>query len=308
MRDPAVVYAYLGSLAASLVDPGADLDRRAPSPRRWADRETRRPTVDVVSEITEKTVTESRFDLKVGDAVVPGILWRPEAATGSRPTVLIGHGGTQHKRTPNVLGLARRLVRHLGYAVVALDAPGHGDRVTDQAAADQARTRLEGRIRAGAEGRPSPWEMSPGEATAWVARTRDGVAEWKALLDDLATIDGLGDGPFGYWGVSMGTAIGLPFVSSERRITAAVLGLAGLNNRPAGDAFERSARELSIPVLFVFQWDDELMTRDSGVALFDAIGSREKTMHINPGGHVEIPLFERDAAEAFFVRHLGRPS
>ncbi|HEX5266919.1 MAG TPA: hypothetical protein VFW24_09100 [Acidimicrobiales bacterium] len=34
----------------------------------------------------------------------------------------------------------------------------------------------------------------------------------------------------------------------------------------------------------------------------------EKTMHVNPGGHVQIPLFERDAYEAFFARHLGRPA
>jgi len=47
------------------------------------------------------------------------------------------------------------------------------------------------------------------------------------------------------------------------------------------------------------------MTRESGIALFDAIGSEEKTMHINPGGHVGTPLFERDAYDAFFARHLG---
>ena len=28
-------------------------------------------------------------------------------------------------------------------------------------------------------------------------------------------------------------------------------------------------------------------------------------MHINPGPHVGIPLFERDYYETFFVRHLG---
>jgi hypothetical protein len=28
-------------------------------------------------------------------------------------------------------------------------------------------------------------------------------------------------------------------------------------------------------------------------------------LHVNPGGHVQIPLFERDAFEAFFLRHLG---
>jgi len=103
----------------------------------------------------------------------------------------------------------------------------------------------------------------------------------------------------------VGTAIGLPFVAAEPRINAAVLGLAGLSVRPNAEAFEQAARSLSIPVLFLFQWDDELMTRESGIALFDAIGSTEKTMHVNPGGHVQMPLFERDAVEAFFRRHLG---
>src|SRR5918996_5468579 len=85
--------------------------------------------MDLTHEATEKGVTESRFELKVGDENVPGLLWAPENATGPRPLVLIGHGGTQHKRTPNVLALARRLVRHLGYTAVAIDAPDHGDRM-----------------------------------------------------------------------------------------------------------------------------------------------------------------------------------
>ena len=67
--------------------------------------------MDVVSSVAEKGVVEERFDLKVDAEVVPGIRWRPEAATGPTPTILIGHGGTQHKRAPNVLGLARRFVR-----------------------------------------------------------------------------------------------------------------------------------------------------------------------------------------------------
>jgi fermentation-respiration switch protein FrsA (DUF1100 family) len=102
----------------------------------------------------------------------------------------------------------------------------------------------------------------------------------------------------------MGTAIGLPFVASEPRVRAAVLGLAGLGNRPGSERFEQSARGLTIPVLLVLQWHDELVGRKSGLALFDAIGSTEKTLHVNPGGHVEIPLFERGAYEEFFLRHL----
>jgi len=258
--------------------------------------------MEIVSEVVEKGVVERRFDLKVDDEVVPGIAWLPEAAAaGSRvPTILIGHGGTQHKRVPNVLGLARRFVRHLGFAAVAIDAPGHGERITDQAAADAARKRLEGRIASGER----RMDLSPEEVKAWVARTARGVVDWKATADDVLA-QPWSDGRLGYWGVSMGTAIGLPYVASDPRVSCAVLGLAGNGLRPGANDFDAAARSLTIPILFVFQWDDELMTRESGLALFDAIGSKEKTMHINPGGHVATPLFERDSYNAFFKRHLG---
>ena len=60
-----------------------------------------------------------------------------------------------------------------------------------------------------------------------------------------------------------------------------------------------------IPILFMFQWDDELMTRESGIGLFDAIGSTDKAMHVHPGGNVQTPLYERDTYDAFFARHLA---
>ncbi len=256
--------------------------------------------MDVLSEKVEQGVVEQRFDLQVDGETVPGIRWYPEGARVPRPTILIGHGGTQHKRVPNVLGLARRFVRHLGYSAVALDAPGHGERA-DPETAERRRQAIEARIAAG----PSAGgiALGPEEARAWVERTTRGIAEWHALLDRL---DEQGEGPqYGYWGVSMGTAIGLPFVATEPRVRAAVLGLAGLGSLPGSDRFEQAARALTIPVLLVLQWNDELVGQASGLALFEAIGSTEKTLHVNPGGHVQIPLFERDAYEAFFLRHLG---
>src|SRR5665213_3354419 len=105
--------------------------------------------MDFVSSQAGKGVVERRFDLKVDQEVVPGVLWSPEGADGPTPLILIGHGGTQHKRVPNVLGMARGLVRHLGYSAAAIDAVGHGDRVVDQAAAAEARRALEQRISAG---------------------------------------------------------------------------------------------------------------------------------------------------------------
>jgi dienelactone hydrolase len=256
--------------------------------------------MDIVSEVTEKGVTERRFDVKVGDDVVPGIAWLPEGAGTATPTILIGHGGTQHKRVPNVLSLGRRVVRHLGWAAVAIDAPDHGERVTDPAAAEKARKRLEQRIAAGER----RMDLSADEARAFVERSQRGVGDWQATVDVIEA-QPWSDGRFGYWGVSMGTVIGLPFVAAEPRVSCAVLGLAGLGGPMSGSRFEEAARSLTIPVLFVFQWDDELMSRESGLALFDAIGSKDKAMHIHPGGHVATPLHERDAYNAFFQRHLS---
>ena len=251
--------------------------------------------MELFDAVTERGVTERRFDLKVGQDVVPGIMWTPEEASGGRPLVLIGHGGTQHKRTANVLSLARRFVRHLGYAVVAIDAPGHGDRLSPEERR-LSREERRGRILG----------ASPEERRRRLGRTTGAVEEWRATLDAVHGLNVVGRGPVGYWGVSMGTAIGLPFVASEPRVSCAVLGLAGLRaDRPGADAFAAAAASLTIPLLFMLQSDDEVVPRDAGIALFDAFGSTEKTMHLSPGPHVGIPLYERDYYETFFARHLA---
>jgi len=259
--------------------------------------------MEIVEETCERGVVERRVDLKVADETVPGIVWLPEAATGPRPTVILGHGGVVHKRAPEVLGLARRLARHRGYAAVALDAPEHGDRITDREAARAMRRSVQARIDQGPGAAP-PTVMDTEGAREWTKRVATHVKELTALVDDIQST-GFSDGRLGYWGLSMGTGIGLRFVASDPRIKAAVLGLAGLGSGMGGADFETAARSLQMPILFLFQWDDELMTRESGLALFDAIGSSDKTLHVNPGGHVQVPAFENDSAELFFARHLG---
>ena len=129
------------------------------------------------------------------------------------------------------------------------------------------------------------------------------VREWKALLDTLEErAEGNATGPYGYWGVSMGARYGIPLVATEPRVQAVVVGLFGLLPDPA---FRAAVEAIRIPLLFLFQYNDELMTPAAGLALWDAFGSPEKTMHINPGPHVGIPTFERASSAAFFVRHLG---
>jgi pimeloyl-ACP methyl ester carboxylesterase len=248
------------------------------------------------NETTEQGVTERSFQLAVDGENVPGVAWSPEGKE-RWPTILLGHGGTQHKRTPGVLSLGRRLVRHLGYGAVAIDAPDHGERRTapqEAVAPDEMRRRMAA--------------MTPEESKAMGDRNAAAVGEWRATLDALEATPGFSGGPFGYWGVSMGTAIGLPFVASDPRISVAVFGLAGIGNRPGAERMVEQAGSLKIPVLFLFQWDDELMEREHGMAFFDAIGSSEKTMHVNPGGHIQMPMHERDAVEAFYSRHIRVPA
>jgi cephalosporin-C deacetylase-like acetyl esterase len=108
------------------------------------------------------------------------------------------------------------------------------------------------------------------------------------------------EGPVGYFGLNMGTAIGVPLTAVEPRITAAVFGVFWQ------ESLAEAARQITVPVEFVLQWDDEHIERQSVLASFDAFASKEKTLHANAGRHKELPRFEADSAVRFFARHLGR--
>jgi len=232
-------------------------------------------------------VCEQLFAL--GD--IPGVLWTPDDAEGTRPLILMGHGGGQHKKAPGMVVRARRFVAECGFAVAAVDVPNHGDRPRDEryariAAGNQARAQ------AGAE-------LAPLIASFQALVARQTVPEWRSVLNALQDLDQVGPGPVGYWGVSLGCGLGVPFVAAESRVRAAVLGLGGAL------ACEEAAARITVPVEFLVQWDDERVPRAQSLALFDALASAEKTLHANPGRHGEVPAFELDAAVRFFGRHLG---
>ena len=262
--------------------------------------------MDIVSEKVIDGVVQSRFDLTVEGRTVPGMHWRAEGAR-PRATVLMGHGGFQSKEAPNIVAMARQFATERGFATIALDAPGHGDRRSPEQVRQQEDTLRRLRRGEGTDGarRPAAAVSSarPASSTAVVDDGREPrmVREWKALLDDLHARD-VATGPLGYWGVSMGARYGIPLVATEPRISAAVFGLFGLL---PDRTFRAHVAAISVPLLFLFQFNDELMTPQAGIALWEAFGSKEKTMHVNPGPHVGIPIFERDSSLAFFVRHLA---
>jgi dienelactone hydrolase len=202
----------------------------------------------------------------------------------------MGHGGGQHKKAPGIVARARRFVAEGGFAVAAVDVPGHGDRPKDEEY-DRIATENQARVAAGEE-------LAPLIAGFQALVAHQTVPEWRAVLDAVQELGNVGAGPVGYWGVSLGCGLGVPFVAAESRVQAAVLGLSGAL------ALAGAAGRITVPVEFLVQWDDERVPRAQSLALFDALASAEKTLHANPGGHGDLPSFETDSSLRFFARHL----
>jgi pimeloyl-ACP methyl ester carboxylesterase len=213
--------------------------------------------------VVSRRVEETEFELKCEGRTVPGILWRPEKHGENGKLALLGHGGGHHKRTEYLLAVARWLARSHGIASFALDGPGHGARLENG--------------------------QEPDFTEAWDAEetTDHIVADWRAALDEVQGF--LGSGPVGYWGLSMGTMIGIPLIAVEPRIKVALLGLMGfwgLNRKQ----LRATAPLVTCPLRFLLQWDDEIIPRERGLMLFDALGSTDKVLHAHMGLHSAVPM------------------
>jgi dienelactone hydrolase len=241
------------------------------------------------SPVVSKGVWERPFYVTRGGEKIPGIVWMPEEPAGPVPLVLMGHGGKSEKRNVASLSIARRFVRRHGMAACAIDAIDHGER---------------GPIVDTGDGPAQPEFMALWKSADTFDRMN---ADWSVTLDELLASGRFDAARIGYWGLSMGTMLGLPFVASEPRISAAVLGACGLTGAIGGRIAERlraDAANVSCPVLFMVQWDDEIFDRDGALELFDTIGSRDKRMHVHPGKHGDFPLEAADATREFLARRF----
>ncbi|GAA5069222.1 dienelactone hydrolase family protein [Nocardia callitridis] len=230
-------------------------------------------------------------DFTVGE--VPGVLFSPASGSDPAPLVLMAHSGGQHKRAPGIVGRAHRFVTCCGFAVAAIDAPGHGDRPRT--------TEFEQRVAALRQAQSAGEPVTAIVVDLHTYLAERAVPEWRVTLDALRELPQIGtEGPVGFWGIMQGTGIGVPLTAAEPRISAAVFGCLG------HESLTEAAAQITVPIEFLLQWDDELLARESGLALFDAFASKQKTLHANAGGHFEVPRFEVDSATRFFARHLGQ--
>uniref|UniRef100_A0AAU2A4A7 Alpha/beta hydrolase n=1 Tax=Streptomyces sp. NBC_00093 TaxID=2975649 RepID=A0AAU2A4A7_9ACTN len=220
---------------------------------------------------------------------IPGTLWTPESATSAAPVplILMAHNNGLSKREPRLVARARHSVAY-GYAVASIDAAGCGDRPRS-AADEQARADIR---RAMGAGEPVD-EIFESYIGPLVEKA---VPDWRTTLDALLALPEIG-GPVGYSGW---TAVGIRLAVTEPRIAAAGFFAGGYVPR----AQREEARQVGVPLLFLLQWDDEGNPRQRALDLFDAFGTKEKTLHANLGGHTGTPWFEVDDGNRFFGRHL----
>ncbi|MFJ1880374.1 MULTISPECIES: alpha/beta hydrolase [unclassified Streptomyces] len=234
---------------------------------------------------------------------IPGILWTPESASASTsasasaspsapaPLILLGHPPLGlGKMYPRLVARARQSAAD-GFATATIELPGSGDRPR-WAAVEQARADLRRAMQAG---EPVGDEIVDALILPLVDKA---VPEWRAALDALLSLPEI-CGPVGYSGGVI--SIGVRLAAVEPRIAAAVLFAGSFVPR----AVFEEARQVTVPLHVLLQWDDEGNDRQAALDLFDAFGSEEKTLHANMGGHTGVPQFAGDAAAQFFTRHLN---
>lgn len=231
-------------------------------------------------------VVEREFTL----GEIPGILWTPSLASAPAPLILLGHPTLGLRRMyPRLVARAQHAAAE-GFATATIELPGSGDRPRWDAA-EQARAALR---RAMEAGEPVGDEIIDALILPLVDKA---VPEWQAALDALLSLPEIG-GPVGYSGGVI--SIGIRLAVVEPRIVAAGLFAGSFVPR----AMLEEARHVTIPLHVLLQWDDEGNDRQAALDLFDAFGSKEKSLHANMGGHTGVPQFAGDSAAQFFARHL----
>lgn len=243
----------------------------------------------VTSEETlDDGICERRFTL--GD--IPGLLWTPASAATPLPLILLSPPPVGLRNVYSRLLTRARRTATEGIATATIELPGSGERPR-LAAAERARADMHRAL--AATGRVDEEVVN----RLILPLVEQAVPEWQTTLDALLALPEI-TGPVGYSGGLI--ALGIRMAVVEPRIAAA--------NLFAGSVVPRSvvdeARRVTIPLHVLLQWDDDGNDRQRALDLFDAFGSREKTLHANMGGHTGVPSYAGEDAVRFFTRHLTR--
>jgi len=188
------------------------------------------------------------------DDTVPADVYLPAGREAWGVTVAL-HGRRGHRRVPYVRGAAKRWSRD-GLAVVAIDAPHHGERALDQVP-----------------------DLARNESFLTQA-----VGDLRRLVSAIGSDPRLADLPIGYLGFSMGVLVGVPFMAVEQRVRAGVFAVGGATGTGTTDPATYAPLIRDRPVLLVSADRDEFFNRASVTALYESFGGSQELLQF-PGSH-----------------------
>ncbi len=230
------------------------------------------------------------FTVRRDQHVVPGTFWTGDRQGDSPPALtLLQHGGPLSARHPLTEQLVRSVSDATRSAVLLIDGPIHGRRRSEH---------------------PEIMEMLAIFKQFWQDDAGiDGyVRDWRLALDVVLENGWADPDRVAWFGVSMGTAYGIPVLAADERIKVAVLGMWG-TDWGQEDRLLDACRQVRAPVLFQIKSEDELFPIPGQRRLFDALGSSDKCLRTYPGGHSLDAPGQFDEAVGFVNRaHVNRPT
>jgi dienelactone hydrolase len=244
-------------------------------------------------------ITRTHFEFTTThDQRVPGILHTP-SGTGPFPLLVMQHGAGSEKEAEYITKPAEYWAEREGWAVLAIDAPHHGERTQvpfDRQALFQYPYR-------------------------WRDHAIQTAQDLMRALDYAATRPELDPKRLGYIGFSMGTILGVAFVALDQRIKAAVFNIGGSVtltrlqqfSGQVGEDVELIAELVDSaayapliaprPVLMINGTKDEVVSPEVAQRLFDAL-NEPKRIEWFEGGHYDMRGKEFKLIRDFFAEHL----
>lgn len=206
------------------------------------------------------------FSLRQGTRFIPATFWKAEGSPDRPPPVtLLQHGGPLHKRHEFADFLARSILARTGSAVLLIDGPIHGRRVTEVLAIPEMLAKFK-----------QFWKDD--------ADIDGMVSDWKHALDAVLNSGWADPERVAWFGLSMGCAYGIPVCAADERIKAAAIGMWGIG-WGQDDRLIYDARRMKTPALFQIKTEDEIFSVESQRELFNALGCPDKSLRTFPGGH-----------------------